>query len=84
MKPVSFQIGIFDLGDEDQKLLMKGVLLREVRKLESVVGEMERLGDERTRDDEYHDEQHVLNWYAVAGTKLKEHIQFLLIQTIRL
>ncbi|KAL8717214.1 MAG: hypothetical protein Q9225_005522 [Loekoesia sp. 1 TL-2023] len=75
VKPVSFQIGVFDLGDEDQKLLMKGVLLREVRKLESVVGEMKRLGDEHTRDDEYHDEQHVLNWYAVAGTKLQAEVQ---------
>ena len=75
VKPVSFQIGVFDLGDEDQKLLMKGVLLREVRKLESVVSEMKRLGDEHTRDDVYHDEQHVLNWYTVAGTKMQAEVQ---------
>ena len=75
VKPVSFQIGVFDLGDEDQKLLMKGVLLREVRKLESVVAEMKRLGDEHTRDDVYHDEQHVSNWYALAGTKMQAEVQ---------
>ena len=75
VKPVSFQIGVFDLGDEDQKLLMKGVLLREVRKLESVVSEMKRLGDEHMRDDLYHDERHSLNWYAVAGTKMQAEVQ---------
>ena len=75
VKPVSFQIGVFDLGDEDQKLLMKGILLREVRKLESVVGEMKKLGDEYTRDDAYHDDQHVLNWYAVAGSKMQAEVQ---------
>ena len=75
VKPVSFQIGVFDLGDEDQKLLMKGVLLREVRKLEMVVGEMKRMGDESMRDDAYHDEQHALNWYAVAGKKMQAEVQ---------
>lgn len=75
VKPVSFQIGVFDLEDEDQKLLTKGVLLREVRKLESVVDKMKRLGDEYTRDDEYHDEQQVSNWYAVAGSKMQAEVQ---------
>ena len=80
VKPVSFQIGIFDLGDDDQKLLMKGILLRELRKLEAVVGEMKRLGDEPTRDDVYHDESHALNWYAVAGTKMQAEVQDVLRQ----
>lgn len=75
VKPVSIQIGVFDLGDDDQKILMKGVLLSEVRKLESVVGKMKRLGDEHMRDDLYHDGQHVLNWYAVAGTKMQVEVQ---------
>lgn len=75
VKPVAFQIGVFDLGDEDQKLLMKGVLLREVRKLESVVDKMKGLGDEHSRDDEYHEEQHVLNWYALAGCKMQAEVQ---------
>lgn len=75
VKPVSFQIGVFDLEDEDQKLLIKGVLLREVRKLESVVDKMKRLGDEYARDDEYHDEQYVSNWYAVAGSKMQAEVR---------
>ena len=80
VKPVSFQIGVFDLGDEDQKLLMKGILLKELRKLEAVVGEMKKLGDENTRDDVYHDESHALNWYAVAGTKMQAEVQDVLRQ----
>ncbi|KAL9044525.1 MAG: hypothetical protein Q9214_002343 [Letrouitia sp. 1 TL-2023] len=75
VRPVPFQIGVFDLEDEDQKLLMKGVLLREVRKLESVVDKMKRLGNEHTRDDEYHEEQHMSNWYAVAGSKMHAEVQ---------
>ena len=75
VKPVSFQIGVFDLEDEDQKLLIKGVLLREVRKLQSVVDQMKRMGDEDARDDEYHDEQHTSNWYAVAGSKMQAEVQ---------
>lgn len=75
VKSVSFQIGVFDLEDEDQKLLMKGVLLREVRKLEAIVDKMKMLGDEHTRDDECDDEQHVSNWYAVAGSKMQAEVQ---------
>ena len=75
MKSVSFQIGVFDLEDEDQKLLMKGVLLREVRKLQSIVDQMKRMGDEYTRDDEYHDDQQASNWYAVAGSKMQGDVQ---------
>lgn len=36
---------------------------------------MKRLGDEYTRDDEYHDEQQVSNWYAVAGSKMQAEVQ---------
>lgn len=75
VKPVSIQIGLFDLEDEDQKLLMKGVLLREVRKLESVVDKMKKLGEKYSRDDEYHDEEHISNWYAVAGSKMQAEVQ---------
>ena len=75
VKPVSFQIGVFDLEDEDQKLLMKGVLLREVRKLQSVVDQMKRMGGENIRDDEYHDEHYVSNWFAVLGSKMQAEVQ---------
>ena len=75
VKPVSFQIGVFDLEEEDQKLLTKGVLLREVKKLESVVDKMKGLGNGYTRDDEYHDQQQVSNWYAVAGSKMQAEAQ---------
>lgn len=75
VKPVSFQIGVFDLEDEDQKLLMKGVLLREVRKLQSVVDQMKRMGDEHICDDEYHDEHYVSNWFAILGSKMQAEVQ---------
>jgi hypothetical protein len=75
VKPVSIQIGVFDLEDEDQKLLMRGVLLREVRKLEGIVNKMKTLGDEYTRDDECDDAQHVSNWYEVAGSKMQAEVQ---------
>lgn len=71
VKNVSFQIGVFDLEDEDQKILVKGVLLKEVRKMEAVVEKMKTLGGEYTRDDELHG----LNWYEVAGSKMQAEVQ---------
>ncbi len=59
-------IGVFDLEIEDQKLLVKRVLLRELKKLESVVDKMKTLGEECTRNDQ----QRSLNWYEVAGCKM--------------
>ena len=75
VKPVSIQIGVFDLEDEDQKLLMKGVLLREVRKLESVVDKLKNLGETYSHDEEYHDEEHISSWYAMAGSKMQAEVQ---------
>ena len=75
VKNVSFQIGVFDLEDEDQKLLMKGVLLREVRKMEGVVDKLKTLGGEYTRDDVCDDELHGSNWYEVAGSKMQAEVQ---------
>ena len=75
VKSVSIQIGVFDIEDEDQKLLMREVLLREVRKLEGIVDKMKLLGDECTRDDEYNDEQRVSGWYGVAGSKMQAEVQ---------
>jgi len=71
VKSVSFQIGVFDLEDEDQKLLVKGVLLREIRKLEDVVEKMKMLGDEYTCDDG----QYSSNWYGIAGCKMQAEVQ---------
>ena len=75
MKSVSIQIGVFDLEDEDQKLLMRGVLLREVRKLEGVVDKMKMLGDEHRRDNEFDDEQNESNWYGVASNKMQAEVR---------
>ena len=75
VRPVSVQIGVFDLEDEDQKVLMMGVLLREVRKLESVVDKMKMLGEEYTRDDEYSNQGQISNWYAVVGSKMQTEVQ---------
>ena len=75
VKSVSIQIGVFDLGDEDQKLLMRGVLLREVRKLEGVVDKMKMLGDGYTRDNECDDEQQESNWYGVASGKMQAEVR---------
>lgn len=75
VKSVSIQIGVFDLEDEDQKLLMRGVLLREVRKLEGVVDKMKMLGDQYTRDNECDDEQHESNWYGVTSSKMQAEVR---------
>lgn len=75
VQSVSFQIGVFDLEDEDQKLLIKGVLLREVRKLEDIVIKMRMLGDEYTRSNECDGGQHGSSWYGVAGYKMQAEIQ---------
>lgn len=75
VKSVSIQIGVFDLEDEDQKLLMRGVLLREVRKLEGVVDKMKMLGDEHRRDNEFDDEQNESNWYGVASNKMQAEVR---------
>ena len=75
VKSVSIQIGVFDLEDEDQKLLMSGVLLREVMKLESIVDKIKMLGGGDARDDDCDDEQHVSNWYGVVGSKMQADVQ---------
>ena len=75
VKSVSIQIGVFDLEDEDQKLLMSGVLLREVMKLESIVAKMKMLGDGDARVDECDDDQHVSSWYGIVGSKMQADVQ---------
>lgn len=71
VKPVSFQIGVFDVEDEDQRLLVKGVLMREVRKLEGIVDKLKILGEEYTREDG----QQSSNWYGVLGHKMQAEVQ---------
>lgn len=72
------KIGVFDLEDEDQKVLMRSVLLREVRKVETLIEKMKQLGcggggdGDLMRHDYADDEQQeVPNWYAVAGAKME-------------
>jgi hypothetical protein len=71
-KARTIQIGVFDLEEEDEKLLMRTVLLREVKKVEAVIEAMKAMTVARPRD-EYGDEvgeQHMASWYAVGGARL--------------
>lgn len=71
---VPIQIGMFHLEDEDQKLLMRGILLREVRKLEEIVDKMQAMGRGYALDDG-DEEGQVLKWYRVAGSKMRKEVQ---------
>ena len=75
VRSVSIQIGVFDLEDEEQKLLMREVLLREVMKLKNIVDKMKLLSKEDAGDDECDDEQHASIWYGVVGSKMQADIQ---------
>ncbi|KAF2237157.1 hypothetical protein EV356DRAFT_27274 [Viridothelium virens] len=68
------QIGVFDLEEEDQRVLMRGILLREVRKVEGIVDEITIRGSESTRDEDGDDEQHTKNWYRIVGPKIKAEV----------
>ncbi|KAL9094501.1 MAG: hypothetical protein Q9165_003351 [Trypethelium subeluteriae] len=68
------QIGVFDLEEEDQRVLMRGVLLREVRKVEGIVDAITVRGSKNTRDDDGDDEQHTRNWYRIVAPKIKAEV----------
>lgn len=71
VESTSIQIGVFDLEEKDQRELMRGILLREVRKLEAIIDRMRALGGGSEEDDE----QHMSNWYALAGAKIEAELQ---------
>jgi len=70
----TIQIGIFDLEEEDEKLLMRSVLLREVKKVQSVVDEMKTLNAAQGRDEFGDEEHHSSSWYATGGARLEEEV----------
>jgi hypothetical protein len=44
VESTAIQIGVFDLDEEDQKIMLHGVLMREVKKVDAIVERMRRLG----------------------------------------
>lgn len=76
MKEVAIRIGVFEMGEEDQRALMRGVLLREVVRLEGVVGMMKGLGG----GEEEEEEKVWGSWYKMMGVKMEGDVQ----DTIRL
>lgn len=59
VKPTSIQIGSFNLEEDDQRALMRNVLTREVKKLETVLDEMQAPTERSLHDDhENHQDEH--------------------------
>ena len=75
VKAKMIQIGIFDLEEEDEKLLMRSVLLREVKKVEAAVEVLKTLGAAKARDEYGDEEQSMSSWYAVGGVKLEREVR---------
>jgi hypothetical protein len=69
------QIGVFDLEEEDKKLLMRSVLLREVKKVKAAVKVLKTLGAAKARDKYRDEEQTISSWYAVGGVNLEKEVQ---------
>ncbi|KAI9707014.1 MAG: hypothetical protein M1820_004602 [Bogoriella megaspora] len=74
VKSTPIQIGVFDLEEEDQKVLMRSVLLREVRKVEAIVDVMKSLSGTGIRDDDG-DDEHGADWYGSMASRVKVEIQ---------
>ncbi|ESZ98788.1 hypothetical protein SBOR_0837 [Sclerotinia borealis F-4128] len=75
VESIPIQIGVFDLEEENQRLLIRGVLLREVRKLEGIVEKMQMLSDEHRRDDDTADGYRVSNWSGITWPLMKAEVQ---------
>jgi len=72
--PTSIKMGIFDLEEQDQRILTRAVLLREVRKLEEIVDHMSAMGkgEEDVGDGE---ETQGPNLYGLAVVRLKAELR---------
>lgn len=74
MRRTLIQIGVFDLDEDDQKTLQRGVLLRETRKAEKIVEKMASLNSERTTDDDGGG-GNVTSWYNLGSSKIRKELQ---------
>ncbi|KAL9618841.1 MAG: hypothetical protein Q9160_006500 [Pyrenula sp. 1 TL-2023] len=68
--PTSIQIGVFNMDEEDQLTLQRGLLLRETRKVEKVIDKMASLDGGHNIDDDC-SESTVASWYALSSNKLR-------------
>lgn len=75
VKAKTIQIGVFDLEEEDEKLLMRSVLVREVKKVESVVVLMKEMTSRQAQEDYGDDEGNMQSWYAIGGAKLEREVR---------
>ncbi|KAI4263600.1 MAG: hypothetical protein L6R42_001260 [Xanthoria sp. 1 TBL-2021] len=65
------QVGVFDLDDDDQATLQRGILLRQLRKMERAIEKFASLGSGDTND---HDLS-VRQWHSVAVSMIKKELQ---------
>lgn len=68
--PTSIQIGVFNMDEEDQLTLQRGLLLREARKVEKVIEKMASMDAGHNLDDDC-SESTVASWYALSSNKLR-------------
>ena len=65
------QVGVFDLDEEDQATLQRGILLRQLRKMENVIEKLASLSNGDAND---HDIS-VRQWHSVAVSMIKKELQ---------
>ena len=74
VRRTAIQIGVFDLDEDDQKTLQRGVLLRETRKAEKIVEKMASLNTESTADDDSEGGR-ATSWYDLGSGKIRKELQ---------
>ena len=65
------RVGVFDLDEEDQATLQRGILLRQLRKMEGAIEKFGSLGVADTND---HDIS-IQHWHSVANSMMKKELQ---------
>lgn len=65
------QVGVFDLDEEDQATLQRGILLRQLRNMERAIEKFASLGGSDAND---HDIS-VRQWHSVAVSMIKKELQ---------
>ena len=68
--PTSIQVGVFDIDEEDQITLQRGLLLRETRKVERVIEKMAALDGGHSMDDDCAVGT-TASWYGISSSKLR-------------
>lgn len=72
----TIQIGSFDLGEEDEAILVRSVVMTEVKKAARIVDFMKG-GGMQTNIAEEHGQEHLStgSWYRAGGEKLEREVQ---------